>query len=110
LQRGKRHCRDILAALAALPANNTCTSQMLLDQNSSMFRDAVTPVLFTPRRIQPGVGDQMRGTVLVVAADSDQAKAWFSFSPDVDFDRCMPADQQPAVKGPGVLPAGDSPK
>ena len=99
LQRGKRHCRDILATLAQLPANRTCTLSMLLTQNYAMVRDSVTPVLFTPQQIQVGMGEQMRGPLVVVAVDSDRANAWFSFNPDVDFDRCMPADQQPSMKG-----------
>jgi uncharacterized protein (DUF58 family) len=106
LQRGKRHCRDILAALASLPANFACTPQMLLDQNGTMFRDGVTPVLFTPRRIPTGLGEQMRGPVVVVAADSDQANAWFSFNPNVDFNRCMPRDQQPAMNETAAVRAG----
>jgi uncharacterized protein (DUF58 family) len=97
LQRGKRHCRDILAALAELPANHVGGLQTLVGQNYAMFRDSVTPILFTPQSTHSGMGENVRGPMVVVAANSDRANAWFSFNPDVDFNRCMPADQQPPM-------------
>ena len=38
-----------------------------------------------------------RGGMLLIPADSHRAR-WFRFDPSVDFQTCMPADQQPRIK------------
>jgi uncharacterized protein (DUF58 family) len=94
-RRGKQQSRDLLAALAALPPNNSASLQQLIERSLSLVRHEVTMVLFTPQRVQLGLADQVRGTMLVVSADSGQANTWFRFHPDIDFARCVPEDQIP---------------
>lgn len=92
-QRGKRHCRDILAALAALPINRTVPAPQLVKQANDLSFEPVTPVLFTPRSMQMGLGERVRGGMIVVSVDSDEARDWFRFDSSMDFARCMPAEQ-----------------
>jgi uncharacterized protein (DUF58 family) len=94
-RRGKQQSRDLLAALAALPPNNSGTLPQMIEQSISLARNEVTMVLFTPQRVQLGLADQVRGTMLVVSADSSQANAWFKFHSDIDFSSCIPEGQIP---------------
>jgi uncharacterized protein (DUF58 family) len=97
-QRGKRHCRDILAALADLPLNRTTPPDWLLQRAAPLLKDGVTPVFFTPRNVNQSLGELARGGMLTVCAESEQANGWFKFDPKVDFSRSMPASQEPAPK------------
>jgi uncharacterized protein (DUF58 family) len=92
-QRGKRHCRDLLVALAALPINRTVPAARLVEHAAGFANEGVTPVLFTPRSMQMNLRDSARGGIIIVSVESEQARAWFRFDPAVDFSRCMPADQ-----------------
>jgi uncharacterized protein (DUF58 family) len=94
-RRGKQQSRDLLAALASLPTNHTGTLQQMIEKSVSLARNEVTMVLFTPQRVQLGLADQVRGTMLVVSGDSEQANAWFKFHRDIDFSRCIPEGQIP---------------
>ena len=96
-QRGKRHCRDILAALAGLPINRTVSSNQLVEHAQGTLLEAVTPVLFTPRNVRLGLGERVRGGMIMVAVESEEANHWFKFDPTVDFARSMPADQVSGV-------------
>ncbi len=96
-QRGKRHCRDILAGLAALPINRTVPASRLVEHGEGFQKEGVTPVLFTPRPMQVSLRDSARGGMIIVPGDSDQARSWFHFDPAVDFARCMPAEQAIAL-------------
>jgi len=95
-QRGKRHCRDILAALADLPLNRNTPPDWLLQRAAPLLKDGVTPVLFTPRNLNQSLGELARGGMLTVCAESEQANAWFKFDPKIDFSRSMPASQESA--------------
>lgn len=95
--RGKRHRDDLLSVLARLPLNTGKGISELLENIGGMLRSGTTPVLFTPRDLQLGLGDRARGTMVVVSAASPLAENWFRFDPDVDFSTCMPADQQPNI-------------
>ncbi len=50
-------------------------------------------MLFTPRSMQMGLQQHVRGGMIVVSVDSEEARAWFRFDPSVNFARCMPAEQ-----------------
>ena len=91
-QRGKRNCRDLLAALAKLPVNRVVPGQLLLDQCKGLVGEGVTPVLFTPRAIQPSLPGRSN-SLIVVSAESVEAQSWFHFDPKVNFSRCMPLNQ-----------------
>ncbi len=94
--QGKRQCRDILAALARLPINLRSDTQSLLDNCTEYLRSGTTAILFTPRMVQIGLTERLRGSMLVVSANSPAADRWFRFDDGVDFARCMPVDQEPA--------------
>lgn len=93
--RGKRHGEDLLSILSRLPANPDRPLPELLDHCHSAFRTGTTPVLFTPSEVQLGILDQGRGGMIVIPAGSSRAETWFKFAADIDFTRCLPADQRP---------------
>ena len=95
--RGKRHRDELLSVLARLPLNTGHGISELLDRLSGFLRSGTTPVLFTPRDVQLGLGDRARGSMVVVSAASPQADAWFRFDPGVDFTTAMPPDQRPKI-------------
>jgi uncharacterized protein (DUF58 family) len=92
-QRGKRHCRDVLASLAGLPINRTAPGQQLAEQAQGHLGEDVTTVFFTPRSIQPTLAGRARGGMIVVPVESDEAHSWFHFDSAVDFSRSIPANQ-----------------
>jgi uncharacterized protein (DUF58 family) len=96
-QRGKRHCRDILAELGGLPLNRTAPTAQLIEQGQKLLAEGVTPVLITASGAHPSKGGRSRGGMIVVAVKSEQARSWFQFDPTVDFTRCSPADQMSAL-------------
>ena len=93
--RGKRHRDDLLSVLARLPLNTEQGIGQLLERIGGALRAGTTPVVFTPRDVQLGLGDRARGSMVVVSAASPQADSWFRFDPDIDFATVMPADQDP---------------
>ena len=96
--RGKRHRDDLLSVLARLPLNTEHPIGDLLERIGTVLRSGTTPVLFTPRDVQLGLGDRARGAMVVVSAASPLAESWFRFDPDIDFATVMPADQQPKLE------------
>ena len=96
--RGKRHRDDLLTVLARLPLNTEHGMSELLERTGGFVRSGTTPVLFTPRDVQLGLGDRARGSMVVVSAASPQADTWFRFDPDVDFATSMPTDQRPGME------------
>jgi hypothetical protein len=99
-QRGKRHCRDILAALAELPANTRTPPDWLLQRAAGLMGEGVTPMLFTPRNLPQGLGEMSRTPVITVWSEGEQAANWFKFDPSVDFTRSMPAGDDPQLTRP----------
>ncbi len=93
--RGKRHRRDVLAALARLPLNTKHQTQELLDASRNATDSGVTPLLITPRDFSVGLGD--RSGLVIVSAVSDPGRRYVRFNESVDFFRCMPADHEPRV-------------
>jgi uncharacterized protein (DUF58 family) len=96
--RGKRHRLDVLSVLARLPANTSHSTQELLDQSYAVQKSGTTAILFTPRDIQLGLSEHVRGAMLVLSSNSEQGQRWFKFDPRVDFAHSMPPDQQPRGK------------
>jgi uncharacterized protein (DUF58 family) len=95
--RGKRHRDDLLSLLARLQLNTEKGIADLLERIAGLLRSGTTPVLFTPRDVQLGLGDRARGSMVVVSAASPLSESWFRFDADVDFTTCMPVDQQPKI-------------
>jgi uncharacterized protein (DUF58 family) len=99
--RGKRHRDELLSVLARLPLNTTHPMAELLDRIGTFMKSGTTPVLFTPREVQLGLGDRARGTMVVASAVAPVSESWFRFEPDVDFTTSMPTDQKPKIGGTG---------
>jgi uncharacterized protein (DUF58 family) len=91
--RGKRHTRDVLAALAQLPRNVSQSPKMLLADSREFLKGGATPVIFTPRDITIGRTEAGRGGMLVLSATSRDASRWFRFDPNIDFARTMPLEE-----------------
>ena len=101
--RGKRHKEDLLSVLAGLTLNTGHALPELLDSCQQLMQAGTTSVLFTPRDVQLGMAETGRGGMLAISADSHRARAWFRFDPAVDFQTCMPDDQQPRITAPGSV-------
>jgi len=92
--RGKRHARDLMAVLARLQENVTADSRMLLDKGRRLMRSGTTTIVLTPHEVERSLMDQARGNWLVIGAGSEQARRWFRFAGEVDFEHCMPPQQE----------------
>lgn len=91
--RGKRHVRDVLAALAQLPPNPSASRADLVEQAAMSLHEGTTPVLITPDDLPGSLGEQTRGNWIVLPVDGDLARRSFRFADDVDFEQCVPLDQ-----------------
>lgn len=91
--RGKRHRRDVLAILARLPLNESHDSAALLGAALELQDSVSTMTMFSPADMGPG--QRSNGALIVVSSDSPQSRRWFRFSPNVNFEHCMPVDQEP---------------
>jgi uncharacterized protein (DUF58 family) len=102
IQQGKRQRRDLLAALACVPANRSAEPSALLDVATGLLKQGTTAVLFTPRQVAANLTDHLRGSLVVVSARSPWIGSWFSFDESVDFERCIPLEQEspPAAGAP----------
>jgi uncharacterized protein (DUF58 family) len=92
--RGKRQRRDCLALLGRLPLNLEHDAQAMLESSQQLAEPGTTIVLVTGRDIQLSLNEKLRGGMMVVAANSPQAKAWFKFDPSIDFSVCLPPEQE----------------
>jgi uncharacterized protein (DUF58 family) len=90
--RGKRHARDVLAALAQLPRNVSHSPRALMDNSREFLKGGATPVVFTPRDIAVARTEAGRGGMLILSATSQEASRWFRFDPNIDFSRTMPEE------------------
>ncbi|CAN5670829.1 hypothetical protein BH09PLA1_BH09PLA1_26180 [soil metagenome] len=92
--RGKRHRRDILAVLARLPLNTAHDSRALLAAALELQDSGTTLAMFSP--VEAAASTQRSsGALIVIPADSLQSRRWFRFNPLVDFNHCMPIEQEP---------------
>ncbi|HEX8522008.1 MAG TPA: DUF58 domain-containing protein [Tepidisphaeraceae bacterium] len=96
--RGKRHRRDLLAQLARLPLNTEHNTSELLGASRTMAEVGSTPVLITPGEVQVSLSDHLRSGLVSFTTSSPQARRWFRFADTVDFQRCMPTEQEPRVE------------
>ncbi len=89
-ERGKQYTRQILAAMASVPENQSGTPQQLLDQSMGLATGEATQVLFTPLNLEVGLEQRVRGALVVIAAESPEAASYFKFPKTVDFSNCGP--------------------
>lgn len=106
--RGKRHRDELLSVLARLPLNTEHGITELLDRVGGFVKSGTTPVVFTPRDVQLGLGDRARGSMVVVSAVSPLTESWFRFDADVNFSNSMPPDQRPRIRGEAEAPSRDT--
>ncbi len=103
--RGKRQRRDVMTALARLPANVDHDRGAVVANVGDLMEPGTTALLFTPAADAGGGGggglasEAHRGSVVTVPVDGPQSKAWFTFAPGVRFDRCCPPDQEDGIVG-----------
>lgn len=95
--RGKRHRRDVLSALARVGLNETMGVHGMLEHVVRSVKSGTTVVLVTPHEVEQNLAEQARGSVVVLSATSAQVRAWFRFPEGVDFSVAMPPEQQPAA-------------
>jgi uncharacterized protein (DUF58 family) len=95
--RGKRHARDLLSVLSRLPLNAANERKELLSTGLRFLRTGMTAVVISPHESEEPLPEQGRGRIITIISGSDQAKRWFHFDPAIDFEQCMPADQQAAI-------------
>ena len=96
--RGKRHRRDLLAQLARLPLNTQQSTAELLVASTNLVEVSATPVLITSGEVHVTLGDHLRSGLVVLTSTAPQVRRWFRFPDDVDFAKCMPADQEPKAE------------
>jgi uncharacterized protein (DUF58 family) len=97
--RGKQQRTELLSALARLPINRESGLPSLLEECEALMRPGVTPVLFTPQNVQLGLGEEVRGDMVIVSSAIPSARAWFSFEKSVDFRNCVPMEQGDPARG-----------
>ena len=83
--RGKRHCRDLMAALATLPVNITHNAQRLLQQGSESLKSGTTAVLLTPLEWEASRAEQARGNLVVLSPLTPLGRSAFQFDSEVNF-------------------------
>jgi hypothetical protein len=91
--RGKRHVRDVLAALARLPLNQSAPRRDLVEQAAMGLHEGTTPVLITADDVEQSLGEQTRGNWMVLPVHGELARRSFRFDKDVDFEQCLPMEQ-----------------
>jgi uncharacterized protein (DUF58 family) len=97
--RGKRQNREIMTALARLPLNQTQDISALLDSAKPVIEPGTSAVLFTPQNVEVGLGERIRGGLLVVSVDTPAAATWFRFDPAINFELCLPPEQETGIAG-----------
>ena len=83
--RGKRHGRDLMTALARLTPNTTHDAQRLIDFGSELLKSGTTPILLTPREFAAGRVEHARGGLVVLSPVTPLGRGAFTFDPDINF-------------------------
>lgn len=95
--RGKRHRRELLTALAKLPparSQRTDDAHTALAQAASVANALTTLVLMTGGDESRNASGTRRGAGMMIGCRSPQAKAWFDFDPQIDFGNAGPIETQ----------------
>lgn len=87
--RGKRHGRDLMAALAKLPVNRTHDARRLLERGGELLTSGTTAVLLTPHDFQSGRPEQSRGSMVVLSPNTPLGRDAFKFDPAIDFSEAI---------------------
>jgi uncharacterized protein (DUF58 family) len=92
--RGKRHRRDLLSALAQLQMNTTQSRRELLEENHRLRESGTTSILMTPSQMRLNLAESARGDFLVLSSALGSMERWFKFDDAIDFSGCMPLEQE----------------
>jgi uncharacterized protein (DUF58 family) len=92
--RGKRHRLDVLTALARMDRNTSHQLSELLDHTYEFQESGTTSVLFTPRDIQLGLSESVRGGMIIISPANPMTAKWFEFDTKVDFSHCGPVEME----------------
>jgi uncharacterized protein (DUF58 family) len=103
--RGKRHLRDVLTALARLPVNRECDAQRLLASARSAIDQGTTVVLVTPDASGSVPADNARVAMMTISSDERFDGRWVRFDPAVKFEMGIPVDASPAAESFQDAPA-----
>lgn len=87
--RGKRHGRDLMAALAKLPVNKTHDARRLLEHGGELLTSGTTAVLLTPQEVHGGRPEQARESMVVLSPGTPLGRDAFKFDPAIDFSESM---------------------
>lgn len=93
LNRGKRHGRDLLMALATLPTNFDHGPIELLQQSRRHERSSATAILLTPQDVRSEESQSPHSRLLIVPVHSRLGESLFEFQKSVNFKTCMPTDE-----------------
>lgn len=97
-QTGKRHLRDMLAALARLSLNQDADAGALLKHaRQVLVNDSSATAILLSADPSGGGGSADQAGTLVIVAGSEPAQRWFRFDPAIDFAGCVPPDQAASI-------------
>lgn len=90
--RGKRHRRDLLTALARLPLNRECDVAQLLSGVRAALDSKTTVVLITPDETASMPSDTARVAMMTLSGHARFAGQWVRFPEGFDFAQALPLD------------------
>jgi hypothetical protein len=100
--RGRRQRRDLLTILARMPVNRAHGVDALVSSSEAHRKSGTTTYLVTPRNITMSLGEAARGGTIILSPATEQARAWFTFDPAVDFATCSPVETPGNLKTKGT--------
>lgn len=99
--RGKRHRRDLLAALARLPLNRECDVGQLMNAARAALDSRTTVVLVTPDETTAIPSETSRVTLMTLSGHARFASQWVRFPERLDFAEALPLDANVLIRTPG---------
>jgi uncharacterized protein (DUF58 family) len=90
--RGKRHRRDLLTALARLPVNRECDASQLMSAARSALDSRTTVVLLTPDETVSMPNDSARLALMTLSGHPRYDGQWVKFPTGLDFAQALPLD------------------
>lgn len=92
--RGKRHRRELLTAIAVLNTNTNHPAGALLEQAIPLAGAGTSIVLFTPGQNGHATPGRRHGRVVTISTKNPELLRYFSFREGIDFAHEMPLAQE----------------
>lgn len=92
--RGKRHRRDLLTAIASLDGNSDHPAGSLLEQAIPQAGAGTSIVLFTPGEQGHAGNGRRYGRVVTISTRNSEMLRFFNFREGIDFTHAMPLKQE----------------